>query len=133
MKQLNFRVDEELTERAEQYVDGVHFRSVGQILNIALAQWIALRELAQAPFVDFNNLQAAPAPVATQGQKPQEAPARPKRAKRYKRRAPAPGTQEQRTSGGANAAIREAFANALMVMLARSRAERGEVADGEAR
>ena len=44
MKQLNFRVDEALAERAEQYIDGVHFRSVGHILNVALAEWIARQD-----------------------------------------------------------------------------------------
>jgi hypothetical protein len=44
MKQLNFRADEELTKRAEQYVDGVHFRSVGHILNVALAEWVARQD-----------------------------------------------------------------------------------------
>lgn len=39
--QLNFRVKPELLEEAKRHVNEVQFRSIGQILNIALTEWLA--------------------------------------------------------------------------------------------
>jgi hypothetical protein len=43
-QQLNFRIKKELLEQAKQYVDGILYRSVGHILNMALMDWIIARE-----------------------------------------------------------------------------------------
>ncbi len=40
MQQLNFRISKELVERTKKQVDGVTFKSVGHILNMALADWL---------------------------------------------------------------------------------------------
>jgi hypothetical protein len=42
--QFNFRADPELIIKAGQLVDGIQFRSVGQILNIALEQWLSTKK-----------------------------------------------------------------------------------------
>ena len=45
MMQLNFRISKELVAALDQHVDGLIIRSRGQVLNIALAEWLARRAI----------------------------------------------------------------------------------------
>jgi hypothetical protein len=56
MMQLNFRVSKDLVKLLDECIDGVKLRSRGQILNIALSEWLARRifPVPQHP-MDFAN------------------------------------------------------------------------------
>jgi len=49
LKQMNFKISRFLLEKMDKQIDAIRFRSRGQILNIALAEWLdrqgALREV----------------------------------------------------------------------------------------
>jgi hypothetical protein len=131
MKQTNFKLDDDLAERASRHVDGVHYRSVGQILNIALAQWLVLREFASVPSMDLNDIPAGSAPVEALREFSQGARVRrrrrPRPAKATETRQRPSSVQDQATSREPSPVLQESLKNLVVMMLMKKVLQRDAV------
>lgn len=44
MHQLNFRINDEVVKGIDRFVDGIHYRSRGHLINVILLEWLERQE-----------------------------------------------------------------------------------------